>query len=145
MHYHLMVTPPDARSLPATMKELGERYVQYFNRRHDRIGTLWNGRYRGLLIHDERYWLTCLRYIEQNPVRAGMVRTPDDFAWSSYRFHALGAESDWLVPHWLYLELGSTPEERQSRVSRDLRNTGDRGRDVRTAPDVAAHRGQTGV
>jgi putative transposase len=113
-HAHLLVTPPDAGSLPATMKELGGRYVHYFNRRHDRIGTLWSARYRGLLIHDERYWLTCLRYVEQNPVRAGMVRTPDAFAWSSFRFHALGAESDWLAPHWRYLELGSTPEERQA-------------------------------
>ena len=69
-HYHLLVTPPDPVCLPATMKELGGRYVRYFNRRYERIGTLWNGRYRDLLIHDERYWLTCLRYIEQNPVRA---------------------------------------------------------------------------
>ena len=113
-HTHLIVTPPDAGSLPATIKELGGRYVDYFNRRHNRIGTLWNGRYRGLPIHDERYWLTCLRYVEQNPVRAGMVRTPEAFTWSSYRVHALGEESDWLVPHWRYLELGSTPEERQT-------------------------------
>jgi putative transposase len=112
-HYHMIVTPPDPACLPATMKELGGRYVRYFNRRYQRIGTLWNGRYRDLLIHDERYWLTCLRYIEQNPVRARMVGRPADFSWSSYRFHAFGMKSDWLTPHWLYLGLGSTPEERQ--------------------------------
>jgi putative transposase len=113
-HYHLLVTPPDPRALPATIKELGGRYVPYFNRRHDRVGTLWSGRYRGLPVHDERYWLTCFRYIEQNPLRAGMVRTLDTFLWSSYRVHALGAECDWLVPHRLYLELGSNPQERQA-------------------------------
>jgi REP-associated tyrosine transposase len=113
-HYHLVVTPPDPRSLPETIKELGERYVQYFNRRHNRVGTLWNGRYRGLLITEERYWLTCLRYVEQNPVRARMVRTADAHPWSSYRTHAYGAESNWLTSHRLYLELGSTPEQRQA-------------------------------
>jgi putative transposase len=112
-HYHLVVTPPDANCLPATMKELGGRYVRYFNRRYKRIGTLWSGRYRGLLIHDDRYWLTCLRYIEQNPVRAQMVRRPRDFSWSSYRFHAFGSRSNWLTPHRLYLELGSTARDRQ--------------------------------
>jgi len=112
-HYHMLVTPPDPVCLPATMKEFGGRYVRYFNRRYERIGTLWNGRYRDLLIHDERYWLTCLRYIEQNPVRARMVQRPDDFHWSSYRFNALGARSDWLTPHSLYLGLGSTAKERQ--------------------------------
>jgi putative transposase len=112
-HYHVMVTPPDAGCLPAAMKEFGGRYVRYFNRRYERIGTLWNGRYRSLLIHDERYWLTCLRYIEQNPVRAQMVTRPSEFHWSSYRFHALGAKEDWLTPHGLYLALGTTAHERQ--------------------------------
>ena len=112
-HYHLLVTPPDPSSLAETMKELGERYVGYFNQRHGRIGTLWTGRYRGLMIYDDRYWLTCLRYIEQNPVRANMVRSPDAYPWSSYRVHAMGAESDWLAPHSVYLALGSTPQQRQ--------------------------------
>jgi putative transposase len=112
-HYHLLATPADANCLAGAMKELGERYVRYFNDRHHRSGTLWNGRYRGLPVYDDRYWLTCLRYIEQNPVRARMVRSPDAFRWSSYRVHALGEESDWLTLHWLYLALGSTPQERQ--------------------------------
>jgi len=113
-HYHLVVTPPNARSLPETIKELGVRYVQYFNRRHERVGTLWSARYRALLLSDERYWLTCLRYIEQNPVRARMVRSPEAHRWSSYAVHGKGATSDLLTPHHIYLELGSTPEERQA-------------------------------
>ena len=113
-HYHLIVTPPDQFSLPETMKDLGERYVRYFNRRYRRIGTLWNGPYRSLLIYDATYWLTCLRYIEQNPVRARMVQRPENFSWSSYRFHAFGAKYDWLTPHETYLALGTTPFDRQN-------------------------------
>jgi putative transposase len=112
-HYHLVATPSNPGCTASTMKELGERYVAYFNYRHKRIGTLWNGRYRDLPILDERYWLTCLRYVELNPVRAHMVKSPEAFRWSSYAVHAHGTANDWLTPHWLYLALGSTPEERR--------------------------------
>jgi len=118
-HYHLIVTPTSAGALPRMMKALDGGYVRYFNKRHSRIGTLWNGRYRGLLIQDERYWLTCLRYVEQNPVRAGMVQTPDDYQWSSYSAHALGRWPTWLVPHQTYQSLGRDDGERQ-RAYREL-------------------------
>lgn len=112
-HYHLMVMPTYEGCLSAAMKELGERYVGYFNYRHRRSGTLWNGRFRDLPVLDERYWLTCLRYIELNPVRANMVASPEMFRWSSYRHHAMGEEIEWLTLHSLYLALGPTPAERQ--------------------------------
>ena len=112
-HYHATVTPGDALTLPRAMKELGVRYVQYFNKKYDRVGTLWTGRYRGICIEDERYWLTCLRYIEQNPVRAGIVEAAEEYRWSSYRVHAFGERQDWLTPHPVYLALGRTPQERQ--------------------------------
>ncbi len=113
-HYHLLATPTDEIGIPLMMKRLNGDYTRYFNRRHERIGTLWNGRYRGLLIHDERYWLTCLRYIEQNPLRAGMTNHPGDYAWSSYKVHAFGHGHQWLKPHPLYLSLGRNEEERQA-------------------------------
>src|ERR1700704_3380226 len=72
-HFHLMATPETPDALSRMMKVVGVRYVSYYNRKYDRIGTLWSGRYRAVPIHDERYLLTCLRYIEQNPVRASMV------------------------------------------------------------------------
>lgn len=112
-HYHLILTPHESRALPRMMKAIGERYTHYYNRKYDRIGTLWSGRYRGIVIADELYWLTCLRYIEQNPVRANMVTTPDQYPWSSYAFHAKGDCSKWLMMHDVYLALGSTPERRQ--------------------------------
>jgi len=112
-HYHLIVTPHESRSLPRMMKRIGEQYTRYYNRKYERIGTLWSGRYKSIVIADELYWLTCLRYIEQNPVRANMVSTPDQYEWSSYAMHAKGERSAWLVMHDLYLALGSTPERRQ--------------------------------
>jgi putative transposase len=113
-HYHLIVTPADESALAVTMQSVGGRYVRYFNRKYERVGTLWCCRYRGLMIDDERYWLTCLRYVEQNPVRAQIVRTPDAYRWSSYSFHGLGASSGLVQPHRLYLSLGRSPEIRQA-------------------------------
>jgi putative transposase len=113
-HYHVLVTPQCDVAVPAMMKNLGEEYVKYFNGKYDRIGTLWTGRYKAPLIDDDRYALTCLRYIEQNPVRAGMVDTPEGYRWSSYRFHAYGVGYEWLTPHRVYLALGPDVEARQT-------------------------------
>jgi putative transposase len=118
-HYHLIVTPTSVAGLPKMMKALDGGYVRYFNKRHERIGTLWNGRYRGLPLEDERYWLTCLRYIEQNPVRAGMVQAPHDYQWSSHSAHAFGRWPTWLTPHTVYQSLGRDDGERQ-RAYREL-------------------------
>ena len=113
-HFHLKVTPAHCLSLPSAMKQLGDKYVAYFNRKHGRVGHLYCGRPREILIHDASYSLACLRYIEQNPVRAGMVTRPEDYAWSSYRVNALGEPCSWLTPHPCYLALGRTPSERQA-------------------------------
>jgi REP-associated tyrosine transposase len=113
-HFHLIATPSSEISLASTMKQLGERYTNYYNRRHNRTGTIWDGRYRAKHLLEERYWLTCLRYVEQNPVRARMVRSPATYRWSSYGVHALGHAIEWLVLHSLYLSLGATADERQA-------------------------------
>jgi putative transposase len=113
-HFHLLVTPRTADALPQLMKDVDGGYVLYYNRHHQRMGPLWNGRYRGVHIQDERYWLTCLRYIELNPVRAGMAPSPAAYRWSSHGAHAKGAWPNWLTPHPLYEQLGDSPETRQS-------------------------------
>jgi putative transposase len=113
-HYHLVVTPDHKTALARTVKHFGGRYVQYYNRRHGRTGTLWDGRYRDPVVADEGYFFTCLRYVEHNPVKARMVSSPEAYRSSSYRFHAYGEPSAWLVPHALYLALGKTPKERQA-------------------------------
>jgi len=112
-HFHLIATPKSDKATAKMMKDADGFYTRYFNREYGRIGTLWNGRYRGIPIESERYWLTCLRYIEQNPCRAGMVRCAEDYRWSSYAAHASGCGPDWLTPHQLYLSLGKTPGARQ--------------------------------
>ena len=112
-HYHFQVTPAAEDSLASGMQQLGIKYVRYFNRKYGRVGHLYSARPREILIEDERYWLACLRYVEQNPVRAGIVSAPGDYRWSSYRTHAFGEPCSWLTPHRCYLALGRNDIERQ--------------------------------
>jgi putative transposase len=112
-HHHVIVTSRDAKGLGAMMRVAGSRYTRYFNRRYRRTGPLWNERYGAVPIQDERYWYTCLRYVDLNPFRAHIVDAPEDWSWCSYRFHAFGERCDWLTPHPLYLRLGATAQVRQ--------------------------------
>ncbi|MGA7178055.1 MAG: transposase [Thiobacillaceae bacterium] len=115
-HIHLLATPGNDDSISKVFQSVGRKYVQYFNFSYRRSGTLWEGRYRATVVDSERYLLTVMRYIELNPVRAGMVAHPRDYSWSSYAFDALGEagpNADWLTPHREYLRLGRTATERQ--------------------------------
>ena len=112
-HVHVLATPERETSLPNTMQGLGRRYVPFFNQQYSRTGGLWESRYRPALVHDERYWLTCMRYIELNPVRAGIVAGPEQYRWSSYAHHAFGKPDLLISDHPLYAALGSSPEGRQ--------------------------------
>jgi REP-associated tyrosine transposase len=111
-HVHLLLTPRTAAGCGLLMKHLGQRYVQYVNRTHDRSGTLWEGRFRSCLVHSETYMLTCYRYVELNPVRARMVRHPRQYPWSSYRVNGDGKPDTLITPHDLYLRLGRSRRER---------------------------------
>lgn len=113
-HFHLLATPTTGEALPLMMQAVGRSYVRYFNQRHARSGTLWEGRYRSTLIETERYLLACMVYIDLNPVRAGMVVQPGAWPWSSHT-HYLGQRTDKLVtPHALYWALGNTPFAREA-------------------------------
>ena len=113
-HVHLLLTPADEAGIPALMQTLGRRYVRYFNTVYQRSGTLWEGRYKSCLVQSSEYLLQCYRYIELNPVRAGMVSDPADYPWSSYRSNGLGVASSLLTPHAEYLALGQTVEDQQA-------------------------------
>lgn len=113
-HVHLLVSSSLAGAPGELMKALGQRYVQYFNRTYRRSGTLWEGRYRSCLTQAEDYLLACQRYIELNPVRAGMVAHPAEYRWSSYRANAQGEENLLVVPHEVYLGLGQDMACRQA-------------------------------
>lgn len=113
-HVHLLATPATAAALGQAMQSLGRRYVRWFNRRHHRSGALWGGRYRSSVIEAAQYLLDCCRYIETNPVRAGLVADPASYPWSSLRHH-LGLSADPIVSdHPVLWSLGNTPFERQS-------------------------------
>jgi putative transposase len=106
-HVHLLLTPSAAESCTGLMRDLGQRYVPYFNRRHERTGTLWEGRFRSCIVESARYVLACYRYIELNPVRAGMVRDSGRYPWSSYAVNS-GIRSDaFISPHAEFLALAA--------------------------------------
>jgi putative transposase len=117
-HVHFLATPQQSTSISNTMKVVGSRYAQYINRRYLRSGTLWEGRHRASMVQSERYLLTCQRYIELNPVRAGMVKRPEAYKWSSYGANAWG-DGGWLSPHPEYERLGPSPGQRY-QAYRDL-------------------------
>ena len=118
-HTHLLVTPGDDQGIPRSMQWLCSRYASYFNKFNSRSGSIWEGRYKPSLVDTEKYLLACYRYIEMNPVRAGIVVTPAAYPWSSYRQNAgltsegVGANAPTpnlnlprLTPHPLYTDLG---------------------------------------
>ena len=118
-HVHLLCTPRANNAVSLMMQSLGRQYVRYFNFSYKRTGTLWEGRFKSCLVQEENYLLQLYRYIELNPVRAGMVKHPSDYSWSSYPINALGKESNLCTAHPLYLALASESKERQA-IYREL-------------------------
>jgi putative transposase len=111
-HVHLLMTPDKIESISLTMQSLGRRYVQYVNKEYNRTGTLWESRHKASLVQAEKYLLSCCRYIELNPVRAGMVAHPAEYKWTSYRANAYGEPDPRIKPHRVYLAMGATEQER---------------------------------
>lgn len=118
-HVHLLISPMDVDSLPRLFMSLGARYSQYFNQRYERSGSLWGGRYYASLILSEEQLMRCYRYIELNPMRAGMTDAPGVYRWTSYRCNGEGRTDELVVPHELYLRLGLDEASRQANY-RDL-------------------------
>ena len=118
-HVHLLLTPGTADSAARLVKQVGQRYVQHVNRSYARGGTLWDGRFKSSLAKDDAYILTCYRYIELNPVRAGIVSHAGQYPWSSYLANGEGIADPVVTPHQQYLALGLNQVERL-RVYRDL-------------------------
>jgi putative transposase len=104
-HVHLLVTPMAPGCVAAMMQDVGRRYVRVFNDSHARTGTLWEGRYKAAMIDSERYFVACQRYVELNPVRAGLITDPAQYRWSSYRHYALGAANPLVTAHELIVRL----------------------------------------
>ena len=111
-HAHLFVTPETDNGISRRMQTLGRHYVRYFNDTYRRTGTLREGRFKSCVVDAVDYLLVCQRYIELNPVRAGMVSDPGDYPWSSYRANGLGQAVRLWTPHRIYLSLRATATDR---------------------------------
>ncbi len=112
-HVHLLVTPKAEDDVSLLFQNIGRHFVPYINKTYQRSGSLWEGRHKGNVLESEAYFLACMRYIEMNPVRAGMVRHCAMYRWSSYAANAQGIDNAIIQPHQLYVGLGKTPEARQ--------------------------------
>ena len=117
-HVHILASPERESSISAMMQQLGRKYVCYFNKEHGRTGSLWEGRFRSSVIRSDRYLFACYRYIELNPVRAGLVQSACEYSWSSYRANAMSQPDSLIRPNALWLALGDTTEERSRRYRR---------------------------
>jgi putative transposase len=117
-HYHLVIETPQP-NLSLGMRQLNGRYTQAFNRRHQRVGHLLQGRFRSVLVEKETHLLELCRYVVLNPVRAKCVPHPRQWAWSSYR--AMAGESEapaWLTTDWLLGQFGQRVGVAQERYRR---------------------------
>jgi len=115
-HVHLLLTPGESVSeLGKLMKTLAARATRYRNKLEGRSGTLWEGRYKSSPVQTDQYLLACCRYIELNPVRAGMVRSAGSYPWSSYRQRVGMDKQCWIDLDPCYLGLGRDEVERRQR------------------------------
>jgi len=106
-HYHLVIETPDG-NLSYGMRNLGGMYTQSYNRRHQSVGHIFQGRYKSIIVDKEGYLLELSRYVVLNPVRAGMVKDPEEWEWSSYRATAGLIEAPgYLTTEWLLSQFGS--------------------------------------
>lgn len=113
-HVHLLLTPSKPGAISTMMQDLGRRYVRVINTIHRRTGTLWEARFRSSLIDSENYFLTCQRYIELNPLRAGLVSDPASYPWSSHLHYALVRPNRLITEHPVYLSLGPSARARSA-------------------------------
>lgn len=111
-HVHLLATGHEEGAISRFMHRWSRRYSFYFNRSRGRSGSLFEGRFRSSPVEFDRYLLACMRYIENNPVRARICGSARQFPWSSHGANASGNPSAPLVPHPVYSELGSDARSR---------------------------------
>lgn len=118
--YLALMTPNRPLAISKSMQSAGCHYVQYYNTRHQRRGTLWEGRYRACLVDPAVYLFDCYRYLESYPIRAQLARQANDYPWSSYAWHAHGKRDSLIREHSLYLSLALSAEARCDRYHRDF-------------------------
>jgi putative transposase len=113
-HVHLLIGAQRTGCISQALRLAGQSYVQTFNLRHARVGTLWQGRFKSCLVDSQGYALRVMRYIELNPVRAALVGRPDEHPWSSVRTHLGQTHDPMITLHPAYLALAADPASRAS-------------------------------
>jgi len=121
-HVHLLMTPDNEFGISQVMQHLGRQYVCYINKTQNRTGTLWEGRHKASLVSAEDYLLTCYRYIELNPVVANIVKSIDDYPWSSYAHNGLGVKNNLISEHDVYSRLGLSANQRRLHYRELIQN-----------------------
>ncbi len=119
-HVHLLLTPQNEQGVSQLMQALGRAYVRYFNARHGRTGTLWEGRYRSTVLEPTATLLQCITYIDSNPQRTGLVARALDYPWSSCAHHLGAKNSPWLRDPEAFWALGNTPFAREAQYAQLL-------------------------
>ncbi len=111
-HVHVLLTPSDTEGMSRLMQFVGRHYVPFIHEKYGTSGTLWEGRYKASMVHADIYLFYCMRYIELNPVRTNMVKSPAHYRWSSYRCNAQGKTDELITPHAMYTALEKKAESR---------------------------------
>ncbi|MCG6895885.1 MAG: transposase [Thiocapsa sp.] len=122
-HFHLLLTPRLENGVGKLMQYVGRYYVQHFNSRYERTGTLWEGRYRATLLDPRQYLLPVSHYVESNPVRSGLVKSVEEYGWSSYGANARGDDDPLVTPHPEYEHLGRNAKARRTAYAAQAEKT----------------------
>lgn len=112
-HTHLIIEPSKPNTLSKIIQSITLSHIRFYHFKYHSSGHLWQGRFKNPIIQTDEYLLECIKYIELNPVRANIVSKPEDYRWSSYKFHAFGEDADKLLDtDPMYLSLADTDEKR---------------------------------
>jgi len=114
-HVHMLIRSIKADDVSLFFKNVFQRYASYFRKRYYHTGYLFQNRFKDISIDKDSYLLECARYIERNPLRAGIVKNLSDYKWSSYLYYAEGKENDIITENIMYSTLGNSEIERKKR------------------------------
>lgn len=112
-HVHLLAGITEDSGLSRFMKRLNIKYSNYYRKKRTYVGHLWQDRFQSKVIENDGYFIQCGKYIELNPVRAGLVKSPEEYRFSSFAHYGLGFEDKLIDDDPLYIDLGRTEAERQ--------------------------------
>ena len=122
-HFHLLLEIKEPEKISKLMAGLGRSFTHYYHKRYKSNGHLWQGRFKMQPVQKDDYLLTCGRYIERNPVRAGLVKEADQYPYSSARCHCQGKDDGLTDENPYFPELAGNPKEKQRRYKDFLRNS----------------------